>query len=127
MGINGDFYIDDEGEYISVSSHFTAHLPIATGYITKEKASKELFEFALFLTKNDFWKAQIEQIHINAKGEVELIPKVGNNTIFLGDFTNFEKKLDNLMLFYKNGLSKKGWNVYKTINLKYDNQVICPK
>ncbi|MDO5570910.1 MAG: cell division protein FtsQ [Bacteroidales bacterium] len=127
MGINGDFYIDDRGEYMPTSSNFTAHVPVASGYITKDDIKKDIYKFALFLDSNDFWRAQIDQIYVDSKGEVELIPKVGNNTIYLGDFTNFETKLDNLMIFYKKGLSKRGWNVYKTINLKYDNQVICTK
>jgi hypothetical protein len=127
MGINGDFYIDDRGEYMPISSNFTAHVPVASGYITKEDTKKDIYKFALFLVNNDFWRAQIDQIYVDSKGEVELVPKVGNNTIYLGDFTNFETKLDNLMIFYKKGLSKMGWNVYRTINLKYDNQVICTK
>ncbi|MEG1617645.1 MAG: cell division protein FtsQ [Bacteroidales bacterium] len=127
MGINGNYYIDDQGLTMPVSYNFTAHLPVATGYVSKELASGELFRFGLFLEENPFWKNQIEQIDVLSGGEVRLIPKVGDHIILLGDFSNFEKKLDNLMTFYKKGLNKKGWNAYKTINLKYDNQVICSK
>ncbi len=127
MGTSGNYYIDDEGLIMPVSYNFTAHLPVASGQVTKEQASNSLYEFALFLKENRFWRYQIEQIHLLPNGEVELIPKVGDHIIQLGDFTNYEKKLDNLMTFYKKGLSKKGWNVYKTINLKYENQVICSK
>ena len=127
MGVSGNYYIDDEGITMPVSYNFTAHLPVATGYVTREMATTELHRFALFLEENKFWRAQIEQIHVLANGEVQLIPKVGEQVILLGNFTNFEKKLDNLLTFYQKGLRKKGWNAYKTINLKYENQVICSK
>lgn len=127
IGANGNYYIDDEGMIMPVSYNFTAHLPVASGQVTKDLASSGLYQFALFLNNNRFWKYQIEQIYIQPNGDVELVPKVGDHIIQLGDFSDFEKKLDNLMTFYKKGLSKKGWNVYKTINLKYENQVICSK
>lgn len=127
MGVNGNYYIDDEGLVMPVSYHFTAHLPIATGYVTKEIVDGGLFHFALFLEDNSFWKMFIEQIHVLSNGDIELIPKIGDFTILLGDFTNFDKKLDNLMLFFEKGATKRGWNVYKTINIKYENQVICTK
>ena len=31
MGINGDYYLDDNCEIMPVSANFTAHLPIASG------------------------------------------------------------------------------------------------
>ena len=59
--------------------------------------------------------------------EVELYPRVGEHTIVLGTTENFRKKLDNLMIFYKNGLSKTGWNKYSVINLSYNGQIVCTK
>ena len=124
LGLTGNYYIDEEGILMPASLNFTAHVPVASGYVTKEMATTDLYRFALFLQQDSFWNAQIEQIYVRSNGEIELIPRVGSHTVLLGDFQNFEKKLDNLMIFYQKGLNKKGWNVYKTINLKYENQVI---
>ncbi|MEG0993491.1 MAG: cell division protein FtsQ [Bacteroidales bacterium] len=124
FGLTGNYYIDEEGFLLPAANNFTAYVPVASGYVTKDLASTDLLRFAIFLQKNSFWNAQIEQVYIRPNGEAELIPRVGNHTILLGDFQNFEKKLENLLTFYQEGLNKKGWNVYKTINLKYENQVI---
>lgn len=124
FGLTGNYYIDEEGVLLPAANKFTAHVPVASGYVTKEMAKTDLHRFALFLQNNSFWNAQIEQIYIRPNGEAELIPRVGSHTILLGNFQNFEKKLDNLLTFYREGLNKKGWNVYKSINLKYENQVI---
>jgi cell division protein FtsQ len=77
------------------------------------------------LRENSFWNAQIEQINVLKDNDIELIPRVGDHIIYLGKIDNFEEKLKRLMIFYKDGLNKIGWNKYKRINLEYDNQIIC--
>ena len=67
-------------------------------------------------------EAQIEQIAVNKLLEFELVPKVGNHKIVFGGIENLEGKFEKLMIFYKKGLSKTGWNEYSEINLKYKNQ-----
>jgi len=31
------------------------------------------------------------------------------------------------LIFYKRAIPKVGWDTYKTINLKYANQIVCQK
>ena len=124
MGLSGNYFMDAEGATMPVTHNYTAHVPIVTGYVTPELAQGDLLDFACFLQENAFWQAQIMQIHIHANGEVDLTPRVGRHRIILGSFDQYETKLENLMTFYDKGLNEKGWNVYKAINLKYENQVI---
>jgi cell division protein FtsQ len=44
-----------------------------------------------------------------------------------GTGDDIEIKFEKLMLFYKEGLSRVGWDKYSTINLKYKNQIVCTK
>lgn len=88
---------------------------------------KGVFELAKFIHTNDFWKAQISQVHIQDENNIELIPRVGNHVILLGDASQIEEKFQKLFTFYQQGLSKTGWNEYSVINLKFKNQVVCTK
>ncbi len=143
---NEHFYIDREGEFMPVTDKYTCQVPVASGFIydrpfrygnsninkesTKDKASstlKQLFEIAEFLQANEFWNAQIEQIYVNEISEIELIPRVGNHAILIGSAKNLNEKMNNLLVFYNEGISKKGWDKYSRINLKFENQVICTK
>jgi cell division protein FtsQ len=121
------YYIDKDGEIMPVSSNFTAYVPVASGSINEAFAKGVLYKFALFLRENAFWNAQIEQIYVDLNQEIELIPRVGNQIILLGKFDDYEFKLNKLLSLYKNGFSRTGWNCYRQINLKYDNQVVCTK
>jgi len=127
ISTKGNFYVDNKGTLMPVSNRYVAHVPIASGYVEKELAITELYNFALFLQQDKFWNAQIEQIYIHPGGEVELIPRIGNFRIVLGLFDGYREKLDNLKLFYDKVVPKMGWEKYSIINLKYKNQIVCTK
>lgn len=136
------YYIDSEGWLMPLSNKYTSNIIIANGEIFEQYSSnyqvnvndleenhilRQLYDISTFATNNDFWNSQIVQIYVNEKNDVELIPRVGNHNIIIGDANNLKEKMDKLMIFYKKGLSKTGWNEYTTINLKYKNQVVCTK
>ena len=128
MANNGEnYYVDQKGETMPVPTGSTAYVPIITGNVSKDFAKKELYAFGLFLRDNSLWNAQIEQINVTAQKELELIPRVGENVIFLGKPENYEEKLDRLKTFYEKGLNKVGWNKYSRISLEFNNQIICTK
>jgi cell division protein FtsQ len=131
-----DFYIDEDGRKMPVSQVFTAHVPVASGnifevYRTRDTmhtfVGMELHKIATYVDKHAFWKAQIEQIFVTAESEFLLIPKIGDHTIVFGNSENMEEKFEKLMVFYKEGLSRVGWDKYSTINLKYKDQIVCTK
>jgi cell division protein FtsQ len=143
------YYIDEEGWLMPLSDKYTKRVLIANGNIAEsyalryhtnmsslksfEKGEKskcilnDLYALTSYINASDFWKAQVIQVYVNEEKEFELIPRVGNHIIVLGGIDNMEEKFNKLMVFYKKGLSKTGWNEYKTINLKYKNQVVCTK
>lgn len=124
---NGEnYYLDRSGATMPVEN-MNIDLCIATGNITKDYIKKNIMELAKFIYQDEFWDKQIEQIHVTDKHVIELYPRVGEHVIILGTPENFKRKLENLMIFYKNGLSKTGWNKYAIINLSYDGQIVCTR
>ena len=121
-----DFYIDNHGATMSRGYH-QIDLIVMTGNVPRSTAGKKYYKLGVKLSEDDFWSQQIEEIHVTGKGELQLTPKVGQHTIILGDTSKIDDKLSRLRTFYTEGLDKAGWNLYETINLKYDNQVVCTK
>lgn len=131
------YYIDDKGNKIPNSRNYSARVPVVTGNIPnitgnsiwrKENA---IFQSVFAMTKiiNDdiFTKSLIEQINIDELMQFSLVPKVGQEKIVLGKLNNTKEKLNKLKFFYQEGLRYEGWNIYETIDLKNDNQVVCKK
>ncbi len=137
---NEDYYIDDHYQ-IMPNTKYTSDIIIATGYINKEYAKKYISLLSKALMTNEFWRNQIEQVNVLPDRSIELVPRVGNHIIYIGnlpetrnikkrsksieDFVN--KKMERLEMFYKYGLSQAGWNKYSYINIEFDNQIICKK
>ncbi len=129
-----DFYVDQHGLKIPLSANFTARVLVANGYIDELFANHvdtlhtplamALFKTADYIRKDSLWDAQIAQIYVDQNHEIELIPRVGNNRILIGDADSLDMKFHNLMVFYKKALPQVGWDTYKMINVKYANQVI---
>nr|WP_203558270.1 cell division protein FtsQ [Bacteroides sp. 224] len=128
MSRNGEnYYIDNKGNIMPSEAKCIAHLAVVTGNADKKYVIDKLYPFALFMQKNKFWNAQIEQINIVSGQEVELVPRVGDHIIFLGKIDNYENKLSKLKEFYRKGLNKVGWNKYSRISVEFENQIICTK
>ena len=145
------YYIDRNGRFMPVSERYTTPVIVANGYIfdtfsmmkvpqfsrdiTASDSSwfrekpiiEQVFEVAQFLDRDTFWNSQTEQIFVNEAEELELIPRIGNQRIILGNSDGLEEKFHRLYIFYTRGLKNTGWNNYSVINLKYQNQVVCTK
>lgn len=122
-----DYYLDSEGVKIPTSPKYVERILIATGTIPDDQVKKMLLKMADFINKDDFWRAQIEQVFIQENGELLLVPQVGGYLIEFGTPEEYELKLRNLKAVYQQGFKNMGWNRYKTISVKYRNQVVCTK
>ena len=153
--VHDGYYIDKNGVFMPICDKYAARVPIANGYIYEpytygsakliEKRTREdsiavdetqpyrytlkdsLYTLAKYVNDDEFWQALIQQIYVTPQHEFELIPNIGNHRIILGNLDDMEGKFSKLLLFYRKGLSKTGWDKYSIINLKYKNQVVCTK
>lgn len=128
-----DKYIDEDGSVLPVNAKHTARVPLLettfefnwNENLKESNYGTKLFELLKYLERDDFWKAQIAQVIVLENGDVELLPQVTKQKVLFGKPETIEAKFDRLMVFYKEILPKKGWNSYRLVNLKFDNQIIC--
>ncbi len=136
------YYIDENGKLMPLSENYTARVPVITGDFvraydkfkdvnlsvnTSDSLLYNLFSLSKELKNNGYWSALCDQIVVNSKNDIILIPKTGAKKIILGQNNNFAKSLEVLTEFYNQALPYVGWEKYKTINLKYNNQIVCVK
>ncbi len=143
---NESYYLDENGGLMPLSKKYTSRVVVVNGMLNEPFASRyklnyqnltdslkpktildDLYSLAKYIDESSFWKAQIEQVYVNKDLDLELIPKVGNHKIVLGGVDDLDNKFSRLMVFYKKGLPKTGWNEYSLISLKFKNQIVCTK
>ncbi len=121
-----DYYVDNHGA-IMPDTQYASDLVIATGHIQRKYAQKVLSSIGNMLLQDPLWRSQVEQINVLTDGSIEMVPRVGDHIVYLGQPTELNRKLNRLEKFYKYGLSQAGWNKYSYINLEFNNQIICKK
>ena len=128
------FLIDSGGVQMPLSEKIVFRLPVFTGYpsenfgLKKDSAlNRQIRDLESFLNHDGFWSCQIQEVHINASKNFEMTTLVGNQRIDLGDGTDYENKFHRLFIFYKNVISKIGFEKYVYINLAFGNQVIATR
>jgi len=139
----GDFFMDSEGVVVRNRNLYTPRLHIAGGNITITQTMlngvsvldtsihnsilKDIYPLVRYINGNEFWSAQIDQIYVDSRNEIDLVPRVGNHLIHIGSAEDFEGKLRNLRAFYDKVLPEVGWNKYSVINIAYRDQIVCKK
>lgn len=129
------YYISENNERMPLSNNFTPKVPIVLGQVEVLNNPKRdsivqlsVFQFFSVVNQDSFLRALVDQVVVLENGECNVIPRTGHHTIRFGlPNQNTKGKFERLKVFYKEGLSKTGWDAYETINLKFDNQVVCEK
>ena len=127
------FYIDNTIKVLPLSEKYAARLPIFTDFpsegtsLSKADSNllKDIKSLGLYIQKDSFLMAMIDQININEAHLFELVPKIGDQLILFGDANESEQKFNKLKLFYKKVIPIEGWNKYSSINLQYKDQVVA--
>ncbi|MDR2562422.1 MAG: cell division protein FtsQ/DivIB [Prevotellaceae bacterium] len=136
---SGSCYLDAEGYAFPPSPDYVHDVPLVTGRVPlpyklpykgsmPEKGSQfamKLLDFAAYISKDQFWNAQIQQINTDEKGNIELNMCAGKETVRLGQLDNYEFKLDKLMTFYNKVYPYLERNKYKSFDLRFGDQVVA--
>ena len=132
-----DFYVDNNGLKIPLSAHYAPRVLVANGKImeryTKDLEAiqtpllEDLFKLSEYIQADTLWNSQIEQLYVNNKGEIEMVPRVGNQKIIIGNADLLDEKFGKLLVFYKRIIPSVGWDAYRSVDLSFMNQLVCEK
>lgn len=123
---NKSYYIDSQAKIMPLSKNHSARVLLVSGSVSEEDNS-EIHYLVSAILSDDFLRKQIVGIKKTPQNEYILKPRVGEHNIVLGKLNNLLVKFKNLKSFYNKTMGDKTINNYSTLNLKYNNQVVCTK
>lgn len=123
---NDSYYLDKKGDIISLSTNFSARVPLVVGEISKEKRKPYLNLFNE-INKDDFLSKNITGAQIMPSGNVVLTNRSFDYKIAFGKPINVQKKLRNYKAFFHHAIKDTLIKEYKEINLMFTQQVVCKK
>lgn len=136
------FYADMDGRLFSLQENHTSEVPMIDGNIPlseedcktgavlsaeKQEWVKEMIALTTYLENDPVWKNRIVQIHIDEDNNMIMIPRVGKERFIIGDGTGIQSKLRKIEAYYKSIVPDKGEGYYRSIDLRFDGQIVCTK
>ena len=131
-----DLYIDLDGNIFPTSIKFSErviliHIDDNLNFnfrnINSTNFGQQIFSLINYIKNNDFLKKIISEIDIKEDKNIIIYPQVSKQKIIFGYPDKIDDKFDKLIFFYKKILPAKGWNTYRSVNLKFENQIVCNK
>lgn len=119
-----DYYVDQDAE-IMPREQAPARVIVATGTITRHYARTKLYRAVREIMSEPDYERQTVQLNVLSDGTLEMTPRVGRHTVYLGRPERIADKYRRLFQFYRYGLSRVGWTRYSRINVEFDGQIIC--
>ena len=132
------YYSDATGFLFPVESSVntpvvTGKIPLRTGKNFKgysidpqeRQWLKGILRFTSYIESNSYWKEMTSHVNIDEKGEIELYPLKGNVKFQFGKPEDLTEKFAKMELWYKAIAPTPKAASYSSVNLKYDNQIIC--
>ncbi len=120
------YYIDKQAKIMPLSVNHSARVLLVFGAI-KEADINEIHFLVTTILKDEFLKKQLISIQKMPKNEFVLNTRVGGQKIYLGKIGDLNQKFMNLKSFFSKTMADETIENYSTINLKYNNQVVCTK
>jgi len=125
----GSYYYDELGKKMPLSDNYSARVPITTSDLNQNNCI-DIICLANKIYKDEFLQKQIigiDQIAGKKTNQFELKTRIGNQRIVFGDLKRMDEKIVKLKVFYQKMMADSIINKYKTINLKFNGQVVCEK
>ena len=123
---DNSFYIDYEGNTMPLSANFTARVPLVSGEINK-KNSEELAELFRIIYDDAFLKKNIIGVQIMPNGSLKMLNRNYNYQIDFGGPVRMKAKFNNYKAFFQKAVLDSSLYKYKTIDLRFAQQVVCTK
>ena len=120
------YYVDKKGVKVPVSENFSARVPLITGINTDDDLS-EVIALMQLISQDEFLQKEIIGVHKNEDNEYEFAVRSGDYKIEFGTFEKISLKFKKLKAFYNVAYKDKTIAKYKSISVKFHNQVVCTK
>ena len=128
VGRSGGFYADENGETFPLQNTFASYVPVIDGYIPTERDSvyiRNVVKLVGYLEKAPRWKNKIVQMSADSTGNLTLVPREGQEKFLFGQPEDIEQKMERMQMYYSHIVPEKGSKSYKTVDLRYTDQIIC--
>lgn len=136
------FYADVNGFIFPLQENYISMVPVVDGNVPvtaeegykgalKDEKEREWMKGVIsmvnYMNRSKVWAENIVQINVDEKGDIVMIPREGNERFIFGSPFDAENKFSRIERYYRYILPEKGEGYYRTVNVKFNKQIVCKK
>lgn len=119
-------YLDRLGEFMPLSDHYSARVPLVYG-IRDSLAAQDALKVLLEIRKDEFLNQSLVALDYKNENRIKLNVRQNRLDIWLGDSEDLDEKLYKLKRFLAYLETEATAEEYKAIDLQYNQQVVATK
>ena len=127
FGDGHSVYVTAGCDIIPSSPRYTPHLLIASGNFDQQAGIAEALSIAKAISRDEYLTKHIGQIYLNPDNEFEVTVNNLPAKVVIGDTCGIDDKLARLRTLLEKYNNTEELIGYKTLDLKYKNQIVCTK
>ena len=127
------FYMDMTGYVFPLHKSYTADVTVIDGaipyidYGAEPEWAAGVLQMMSYIKGSKQWKDRVEKISVNNAGDLELRLAGSRERFIIGWPDEIESKFGRINKYFSHIVPDKGEGYYKSVNLKYNKQIICRK
>lgn len=118
-------YLDSDNTIMPLSGDHAALVPVVTGF--ESEFQDEIFDFLSYVRQDELLNVAITQINLDKKGNATLLLRSSDMRLKMGRLRQVESKMANFKAMLAKLEKDKKVNQIKTMDLRFDDQVIVVK
>jgi hypothetical protein len=143
QGASGGFYADADGYLFPLQLRHTVRVPVVDGALPVKLGHKgepetdaekqwvgSVLHLVRWLGARSEWNDLVGQITVGRDGGLILIPREGQERFVFGSPTDIDAKFDRIRKYYESvapARENAQEKPYRTVDVRYDGQIVCRK
>lgn len=122
------YYINKDGKRISAEARYHIDVPVIAGHFDDSlMTAASVLPLVYYINKSERWSKLVSMIKVDSPRDILIVPAVRGLVFNLGDLDNLPGKFARLERMISEVLPSKGWNVYDTLSVKWNGQVVATR
>lgn len=124
------YYINRSGKRVTATARYHKDVPVIAGHFPESDTvftPGSLLPLLDFIAADSVWSRYVTMIEAMSPADIVLIPAIRDHVVVLGSPDNLDDKFHRLSRFYTEVLSKRGYDTYDTISLKWRGQIVATR